>query len=259
LRWADITDRVIHVERALALGAVKETKTRKTRAVRLLRPLADDLKVWREVTAGQSTDLVFPATRGIPWTDYDYRNWRKRRFEPAVAVAGVEIGRPYDLRHAFISLLLAEGRSVVYVASQAGHAPTMTLDTYAHVIEELEDGEPVIAADAIYAARALVPEPFPRPPRGTALRLRTSLGRSAAAIRNGNGSDGPAARALDVLLRGLGRLDVPAMFPRTTGTTTTQGGEMPDMQVLLAKPTRGLEPRTPSLRVKSEVSQHRAA
>ena len=37
--------------------------------------------------------------------------------------------RPYDLRHAFCSLLIAEGLSVVEVARQAGHAPTMTLDT----------------------------------------------------------------------------------------------------------------------------------
>jgi hypothetical protein len=59
----------------------------------------------------------------------------------------------YDLRHAFVSLLLAEGRSVVYVASQAGHAPSMTLDTYAHVIEELETGERAPADGVIYAAR----------------------------------------------------------------------------------------------------------
>jgi hypothetical protein len=59
----------------------------------------------------------------------------------------------YDLRHAFVSLLLAKGRSVVYVASQAGHAPSMTLDTYAHVIGELETGERVPAEGVSYAAR----------------------------------------------------------------------------------------------------------
>ena len=49
------------------------------------------------------------------------------------------------------------------VAAQAGHAPTMTLDTYAHVIEELEDGEKTTAEDAIYAARESdVPAMFPQ-------------------------------------------------------------------------------------------------
>jgi hypothetical protein len=44
--------------------------------------------------------------------------------------------RPYDLRHSFVSLLIAQGASVVEVAAQAGHAPTMTLDTYAHLFDE---------------------------------------------------------------------------------------------------------------------------
>ena len=46
--------------------------------------------------------------------------------------------RPYDLRHSFLSLLLLEGATVVEVARQAGHSPTMTLSTYAHHFEELE-------------------------------------------------------------------------------------------------------------------------
>jgi integrase len=49
--------------------------------------------------------------------------------------------RPYDLRHAFCSLLIAEGLSVVEVARQAGHAPTMTLDTYAHVMADHEGAD----------------------------------------------------------------------------------------------------------------------
>ncbi len=77
----------------------------------------------------------------------------------------MHIGRPYDLRHAFVSLLINEGRSIVYVAAQAGHSPTMTLDTYGHVIEELEEGEKTSAEDAIYAARdGGVPAVFPRTP-----------------------------------------------------------------------------------------------
>jgi hypothetical protein len=62
--------------------------------------------------------------------------------------------RPYDLRHAFCSLLIAEGASVVEVARQAGHAPTMTLDTYAHVMADLDGAERVPDEVAIRAARA---------------------------------------------------------------------------------------------------------
>ena len=70
--------------------------------------------------------------------------------------------RPYDLRHAFCSLLIHEGQTVVEVARQAGNSPTMTLDTYAHVMAEAEGGERVSAEAAIRAAReAVVSEKCP--------------------------------------------------------------------------------------------------
>jgi hypothetical protein len=61
---------------------------------------------------------------------------------------------------------------VVYVAAQAGHAPTITLDTYAHVIAELEGGERLSAERLIREARGEnLPIICPRPAR--ALRRRT--------------------------------------------------------------------------------------
>ena len=55
--------------------------------------------------------------------------------------AGLGHVRPYDLRHSFVSLLIAEGRSIVDVARQAGHSATMALDTYGHVFDELDGAE----------------------------------------------------------------------------------------------------------------------
>jgi integrase len=54
---------------------------------------------------------------------------RRRVFEAAAERAGRGRVRPYDLRHSFVSLLIAEGRSIVEVARQAGHSATMALDT----------------------------------------------------------------------------------------------------------------------------------
>ncbi len=153
LRWRDIGVRTILVERAVSLGQIKSTKTGRIRSVRLLGPLADDLAVWRELSDGDGDSLVFPNRRGEVWSDAGYRNWRTRVFDVGCADARVEIARPYDLRHAFVSLLLAEGRSVVFVAGQAGHAPTMTLDIYGHVIDELELGERRSAEVIIRQAR----------------------------------------------------------------------------------------------------------
>ena len=71
---------------------------------------------------------------------HDYRNWRRRHFEPAAKAVGLDKARPYDLRHSFASLMLHEGRvSIVDLASQLGHSPTMTLNTYGHVIAELRE------------------------------------------------------------------------------------------------------------------------
>jgi hypothetical protein len=67
--------------------------------------------------------------------------------------------RPYDRRHSFVSLPIVQGVTVVEVASQAGHAPTMTLDTYAHLFNDLADGERTSAEDLIRASRH---KPSPR-------------------------------------------------------------------------------------------------
>jgi Phage integrase family len=154
LQWRDVQERTLVIERALALGDVKLTKTGQARAVRLLAPLGADLAEWR-LACGRPGDseLVFPTRDGRPWTDSHWRNWRKRVFKPAAMKAELERFRPYDLRHAFVSLLLAERRSVLEVAKQAGHSPTMTLTTYGHVIEELEGTEKQIPEEVIRRAR----------------------------------------------------------------------------------------------------------
>jgi hypothetical protein len=66
---------------------------------------------------------------------------------------GCPNARPYDLRHSFVSLLIHEGRSVVDVARQAGHAPTMTLETYAHVFDEFGPEDRLPAEEQIRRAR----------------------------------------------------------------------------------------------------------
>lgn len=82
--------------------------------------------------------------------------------------------RPHDLRHAFVSLLITGGRTVIEVARQAGHSPTTTLATYGQaigVIEELEGPERGSAEELIRQARELhVPSGFPQPRKHRAAR-----------------------------------------------------------------------------------------
>ena len=156
LRWRDVRERTLLVERAVSLGAEKDTKTAAHRTVRLLSPLVADLREWK-MRAGRPGDgeLMFPGHDDRPWSEAAYQSWRRRAFARAVKTAGIEHAtRPYDLRHSFASLLLHEGRSVIYIARQLGHTAQLTLSTYGHVIDELEDQPRQDAEAAILAARS---------------------------------------------------------------------------------------------------------
>ncbi len=145
LRWRHVRERTLLVDAA---------KTGRRRTVRLLAPLTADLARWRTECGDPSGECpVFPGEHGGVWTANAFEKWRQRRFGDLLAAAGVASGRPYNLRHSFASLLLHEGRDVIYVARQLGHGADLTLRTYGHVIEELEDSPQLPAEEAIAAAR----------------------------------------------------------------------------------------------------------
>jgi integrase len=154
LRWGDVRESTLLVQRALSLGKEADTKTRQHRTVRLLPPLRADLAAWRLASGRpEHSGLVFPGRDGAPWTEPAYQSWRRGPFQKALNGAGVSEARPYDLRHSFASLLLHEGRSVVYVARQLGHDARLTLTRYGHVIDEYEDQSRLEAEAAIRNAR----------------------------------------------------------------------------------------------------------
>jgi integrase len=155
LRWGDIGERTILVERAVSYGELKSTKTRATRSVRMVAPLKAELAELR-MRHGRPDDeeFVFRPHDGNAWHDDDWKNWRRRVFDPALDKVGLGHVRPYDLRHSFGSLLIVEGRSIVDVARQAGHSATVALDTYGHVFDELDGTERISAEEAIREARA---------------------------------------------------------------------------------------------------------
>jgi integrase len=132
---------------------VQATKTGRTRTVRLLAPLAQDLREWID-GSGAEDGLLFPAPEGKDrWADHDFRNWRKRSWATAARAVGLKDVRPYDLRHSFVSLLIHEGLTIAEVARQAGHSVEECARTYVHVFEEFDPGERTPAETAIEAAR----------------------------------------------------------------------------------------------------------
>ena len=131
-RWRDLSDRTLHVH---------ASKTERPRTIRLLPPLAQDLAEWR-LASGRpnATELIFPTHDGDEWKLHDWQNWRRRIYQPSAKKAGVTGDlRVYRLRGSFVSLLLWEGRSLTYVAEQAGHSVATLAKHYAGTLEELED------------------------------------------------------------------------------------------------------------------------
>jgi len=158
LQWDHVNQHTILVEQTSSEdGPDAPTKTRRIRTVRLLGPLGADLREWRSVqqTSG-SCAWVFARAGGILPTPTAYRNWRRKRFDPACDKAGTARVRPYDLRHSFASLMIQAGYSPVELAAELGHSPTLTLNTYAHLFSEFARGERIDPEVEINVARRMI-------------------------------------------------------------------------------------------------------
>ncbi|MCF8588737.1 tyrosine-type recombinase/integrase [Gordonia liuliyuniae] len=165
LQWRDVDLAAgqVTIRRALDTGApTGTTKTTKTGSVRTVDVDAETMRVvkaWRRELAAVTLDLtrptafVFPnvQTGGARSPNEVSRRWRTR-----IKNARAELGenslpaiRLHDVRHTHASILLSAGVPVHAVAKRLGHAtPTVTLNTYAHVLE----GAQRDAADKFAAA-----------------------------------------------------------------------------------------------------------
>lgn len=144
LSWSAVGKQTLLVELANVDGELDRLKNRKrarrrSRTVELLPPVVDDLARWRRSNGRRSDDdLVFAHPRhGGLWKDEEYRTWRRLTYVPSAQNVGLPSRRPYDLRHTWVSLRIAEGRlSIAEIAEEIGDIPSTVLDTYAHVIRE---------------------------------------------------------------------------------------------------------------------------
>ncbi len=118
----------------------------------------------------QDPERLFLTVGGEPWTESDYRNWRKRWFKPAAEAAGLPEGfRPYDLRHTCASLMLRAGIPAPDVAEHMGHSLGVLLDTYAHAIKDMK-GKRAQPLDKAISAKRVRPEYVGKKKAGPAKR-----------------------------------------------------------------------------------------
>ncbi len=144
LHWYAVGSSTLLVELANADGELDRLKNRKrskkrSRSVDLVTPLREDLAAWRLTSKPGGDDaLLFPhAEHHGLWLDEQYRTWRRRIYVPSATDVGLPTPRPYDLRHTWASLLIAEKRlSIAEVAEQLGDKASTVLDVYTHVMQE---------------------------------------------------------------------------------------------------------------------------
>jgi integrase len=85
---------------------------------------------------------------GSPMT-YPSLEWGMKSASTKAGLRGEGVTAPtlHSLRHGFGSMLIAEGRDVVFVSRQMGHASSrITLDIYAHEFGKCEAGAAMATA-----------------------------------------------------------------------------------------------------------------
>jgi integrase len=153
LRWEDVGLGVGKLAFKRQLTRTKDglsfnaPKRGKTRSVRLTAHAVNTLKDHRkrqlekQPAAGllwRENGLVFASTIGTP---VDVGNLTYRSFRPLLERASLPRIRFHDLRHTCATILLGKGIHPKVVQEILGHATTtQTMDTYSHVLPNMEDG-----------------------------------------------------------------------------------------------------------------------
>ena len=87
--------------------------------------------------APEADALVSTASQGGPLYQATFH---RHVWTPAVRAAGVEDLRVHDLRHSFVSIMVAAGANPKAVSTWAGHSSvSFTLDRYGHLYDDHAD------------------------------------------------------------------------------------------------------------------------
>jgi integrase-like protein len=114
---------------------VDAAKTGRTRVIPLLPVVRMELAELR-LRRGRPVPAapLIATSFGEAWSESRFRSFRRHRWSKVAP--GL---RPYDLRHAYVSLMIQAGHTVVEVARWAGHSPQVCLSTYAHLFDTVSE------------------------------------------------------------------------------------------------------------------------
>jgi integrase len=144
LQWKDLDldQGIAMIRRNIPIHRqVQRTKTKSSeRSLDLSPELAEALRSLlrrrrEQLFAKGVTEIpkwVFCGHTGEP---FQYSNFRRRCWVPALKDAKVRQRTPHDLRHTYASQMLLAGEPLAYVSAQLGHkSPEITLRVYSHWI-----------------------------------------------------------------------------------------------------------------------------
>jgi integrase len=163
LRWVDVdfeaprllvrTPRVT-VDREIVVSEPKTTRSRRSVSLDPVTVIA--LKAWRERQEGErafvgrgyvESGLVFTMPDGSPISPHNITDW----FESWARKAGLPRIRLHDMRHSYASAGLAAGVPPKVISERLGHANIgITMDTYSHVMPQLDQEAANKVADLIF-------------------------------------------------------------------------------------------------------------
>ena len=137
LRWSRVDPQMIEVAQRVYRGLLDDPKTERGKRQAALPPdLAQDLAVWREISANTAPDaLVFPSERG---TYLSRDNFLRRNIQGKLEEIGLGWVNFQVLRRTQASLGHKEGVDPKVAADQRGHAIRVAIDTYTE--SDLESG-----------------------------------------------------------------------------------------------------------------------
>jgi integrase len=152
LQWkdTDLDARMLRVRRTVFNGVVSPPKTvAGNRTIRLTGLAIAALREQRLATAKQRlSEWVFPSRARTPLSVHNVHN---RSWKPLLERAGLPATtRMHDLRHTCATLLLSRGVPVKVVSEMLGHASVaITLDTYSHVLPDMQEGAARVMEEAL--------------------------------------------------------------------------------------------------------------
>ncbi len=177
LRWSDIKNKQIIIDKAVKPDGVGETKTGHSRTIPILPFLAVDLGQLQKIQP-KGTKHVMATKEDEPWSISDRRNWTQRHFHKALTLAqeiwrdacenddlpedrideldGMDQSRPYDLgRHAHSTLMLSSGMPLIQLSQIQGHSVRTLSEVYSHEIVSV-NGSVTDVNDSIGQARKTI-------------------------------------------------------------------------------------------------------